>query len=145
MKLFDIHRGGLFVGAIRATSPAAACAEYAEGAKCDAAELTARRATPAGAVRPRPSFLVLSTPADEPTFYRDFVLERERRERLEAEAAGAPTIAEQLLALCPVTLMDAACELDVPYKRLQGYALALMRDRRARLLRGKLVRISDER
>ncbi len=93
-------------------------------------------------VKPNPSFLVVSTPVlDSPSWVAKTLAERANaRELAEWVAAGAPTVAERLLALCPVTLMDAACELDVPYKSIRGHALGLMRQGLARMLRGKLVR-----
>lgn len=59
----------------------------------------------------------------------------------EAIAAGGPTVAERLLELCPITLMDAACELDVPFKSIRGHALVLMRQGRARMHYRKLVAV----
>ena len=41
-----------------------------------------------------------------------------------------------------MTLMDLACWMDVPYKRVWGASLALIKQRRARMVRGKLQLIA---
>jgi hypothetical protein len=92
-------------------------------------------------VKPNAAFVAMAREADE-DISRAVAAELERRADLEAEAAGAPTTADKLLALCPVTLMDAACELDVPYKSIRGHALNLQARGLARMLRGKLVRVT---
>lgn len=51
--------------------------------------------------------------------------------------------ADQLLALCPVTLMDAACELDITYRRVQGHALTLIRQGKARWFRRRLINLEE--
>lgn len=95
-------------------------------------------------VTPNPAFVRGAALAhNAPDF--DYAAEYEARAAAEALEAGAPGVADRLLALCPVSLMDAACELDVPFKSIRGHALGLMRQGRARLLRGKLVKVSDER
>lgn len=104
-------------------------------------------------VRPNPAFLrgvALAPDAPDlaPIYKRDKRAPAgwlDAKVEAEAIAAGAPTIAERLLELCPVSLMDAACELDVPFKVLRGHALGLMRQGRARMHYRKLVRVSDER
>jgi len=53
----------------------------------------------------------------------------------------AQKTADKLLALCPVSLMDAACELDIPYKSIRGHALGLMGKGKARMFRGRLVKV----
>jgi hypothetical protein len=93
-------------------------------------------------VKPNLAFLAAQAEADTLDIQRAVRAELERRADLEAAAAGAPTTADKLLALCPVSLMDAACELDVPYKSIRGHALTLQRAGRARMLRGKLVRVN---
>jgi hypothetical protein len=55
------------------------------------------------------------------------------------------TNADRLLALCPISLMDAACELDIPYRSTRGLCLTLIRQGRARWYRKRLVALSDER
>lgn len=54
----------------------------------------------------------------------------------------AKTIGERLLALCPVYLMDAACELDVRYASMKGHALQLIRHGKARYFRNRLVSLN---
>lgn len=55
-----------------------------------------------------------------------------------APPAAPPPIAEQLLALAPISDMDAACELGLHWRQVRGHALHLVRAGRARWFRGRL-------
>lgn len=61
------------------------------------------------------------------------------------ELVKAPALddVQRLHQLCPITMMDAACELDTSYRRVQGLALVLMRRGLARWRRGKLVSTAE--
>jgi hypothetical protein len=52
---------------------------------------------------------------------------------------GLPTLPEQLLALAPISMMDAACELDIPYKAVFCGYMTLKRQGYAHIRRGKIV------
>src|SRR2546422_3858668 len=49
------------------------------------------------------------------------------------------SLAMRLQKILPVTEMDAAIALDVSWKQVRGASIGLIRNRRARWLRGKLV------
>ncbi len=170
MKLFEIYRNGVFSGTTRAKDATAAVEKYAEWAGCPVSQLSTKAPTyadqagafldalparvaeinavargepaatirpfPATPVRPNAAFLLAGAPVVD----RKLVDRLEARAKGDAEGAGAPNVTARLLALCPVSIMDAACELDVPYKRMRGHALALINAGRARMLRGKLVK-----
>lgn len=52
------------------------------------------------------------------------------------------SLTEQLWALLPISEMDAACELDVSWRQVRGASIRLLTHKRARWLRGKLVRLT---
>ena len=52
------------------------------------------------------------------------------------------TLSERLAQILPVSEIDAAIELDVTWRQIRGTSISLIRNRRARWLRGKLVMIA---
>jgi hypothetical protein len=104
-------------------------------------------------IKPNPAFLrgvalAPDAPDMAPLFKRDKRAPAgwlDAKVEAEAVAAGGPTVAARLLELCPVSLMDAACELDIPFKSIRGHAFGLIKAGRARMRYGKLVKVSDER
>ena len=59
-------------------------------------------------------------------------------------AIPARSMADKLFSLCPISMMDAAVELDCSYRKVQGWALVLSNQGRARWLRKKLTAIQHE-
>lgn len=49
--------------------------------------------------------------------------------------------AERLAAILPCTVMEAAFELDCTWRQVHGYALQLIRQRRARFFRNRIVEV----